>query len=212
MRAAISYTRFSSAKQCLGHSEERQVESARAYAKEHGFVLQEIVDRGISAYSGKNVSQGALATLIKKVRAGELPKDLVLLVEDPDRISRQPFDEAYTNAYQPLLKAGIEIHFLSFRGVLKPSHSFSDLIQIGIKHDLGHAESAKKSERCGKAWTKKRHNANGQAAMSARVPAWLTAVKGQPIQARPEREDELPPLRLDPGLRRGLSKALRYFG
>jgi hypothetical protein len=57
----------------------------------------------------------------------------------------------------------------------------------GIKHDLGHAESAKKSERCGKAWTKKRHNANGQAAMSARVPAWLTAVKGQPIRVIPER-------------------------
>jgi hypothetical protein len=58
------------------------------------------------------------------VRAGELPKDLVLLVEDPDRISRQPFDETYTNAYQPLLKAGIETHFLSFRGVLKTEAFF----------------------------------------------------------------------------------------
>jgi DNA invertase Pin-like site-specific DNA recombinase len=186
-KTAISYTRFSSARQSLGHSEERQIESARAYAKEHGFALREIVDRGVSGYTGKNVSEGVLGDLIRQVKAGKLPKGLALLVEDPDRISREPWAKAYPKVYQPLTEAGIEIHFLSFRAVLKPGHSFTDLLQIGIKHDLGAVESAKKSERCGKAWTAKRHNANGKAAMSAKVPKWLRAEKGKPIAVIPER-------------------------
>jgi DNA invertase Pin-like site-specific DNA recombinase len=186
-KTAISYTRFSSARQSLGHSEERQIESARAYAKEHGFALQEIVDRGVSAFTGKNVAEGVLGDLLRQVKAGELPKDIVLLVEDPDRISRESWAVVYPKVYEPLLAAGIEIHFLSFRGVLRPNHSFTDTINIGVKHDLGNIESAKKSKRCGKAWSAKRHKANGKAAMSAKVPKWLRAEKGKPITAIPER-------------------------
>jgi DNA invertase Pin-like site-specific DNA recombinase len=186
-RTAISYTRFSSPRQALGHSEERQVESAREYAKEKGFVLKEVVDRGLSGYTGRNVSEGALGALIKQVKAGALPKNLILLVEDPDRISRETWAKAYPKVYQPLSEAGIEIHFLSFRGVLRPEHSFTDLLQIGIKHDQGNLESEKKSERCGESWKKKRYNANGKAAMSSRVPAWLKAQKGKPIELRSER-------------------------
>jgi hypothetical protein len=121
------------------------------------------------------------------VRAGELPKDVVLLVENPDRISREPFATAYKRAYEPLLSAGIEIHFISFRGILRPNHSFTDLLQVGIEHDRGVSESRMKSERCGEAWTKKRHTASGKAAMSARLPAWLKAEKGKPIEIRPTR-------------------------
>jgi DNA invertase Pin-like site-specific DNA recombinase len=186
-RIAISYTRFSSKRQALGHSEERQVESARAYAEEKGFLLKEIVDRGISSYRGKNVAEGVLGDLIRQVKAGELPKDLVLLVEDPDRISRETWAKVYPKVYQPLSEAGIEIHFLSFRGILKRNHSFTDLLNIGIKHDLGHDESEKKSLRCNKSWRKKRYNADGKKAMSSRVPAWLKAEKGKPIKVIPER-------------------------
>src|SRR4029077_6813401 len=94
-KTAISYTRFSSARQSLGHSEERQIESARQYAKEKGFSLQEIADRGLSGYSGKNVAEGVLGDLLRQVKAGKLPKGLALLVEDPDRISREPWAKAY---------------------------------------------------------------------------------------------------------------------
>jgi hypothetical protein len=107
-------------------------------------------------------------------------------VENPDRVSRQRFSEAYPT-YQRILKAGIEIHFLSIRDVLKPDHSFTDLLRVGIEIDRANSESSMKSERCGKAWRAKRSTANGKAAMSARVPAWCRAVKGQPIRIIPER-------------------------
>jgi hypothetical protein len=186
-RTAISYTRFSSARQAIGHSEERQIENARAYAKRKGFILQEFVERGVSAFHGKNASEGILGRLIAKVKAGELPKDTILIVEDTDRISRDVWAKAYEVAYLPLTQAGIEIHFLSFNAVLKPDHNYYDTIAIGVKHDQGHQESEKKSFRVGKSWTKKRHNASGKAAMSARVPQWLIAEKGQAIRVQPER-------------------------
>jgi hypothetical protein len=85
------------------------------------------------------------------------------------------------------LNAGIEIHFPSIREVLRPHHSFTDFLRIGIEIDRGNSESARKSERCGAAWSRKRKEANGKAAMSARVPLCLKAEKGKPIEKIPER-------------------------
>jgi hypothetical protein len=52
----------------------------------------------------------------------------------PDRVSRQRFSEAYPS-YQRILNAGIEIHFLSIRDVLKPNHSFTDNLRVGVEID-----------------------------------------------------------------------------
>jgi hypothetical protein len=103
-----------------------------------------------------------------------------------DRVSRKRFNEAYPT-YQRILKAGIEIHFLSIRDVLLPDHSFTDILRVGVEIDRANAESVLKSERVGAAWTKKRQQANGKAATSGRVPLWLKAVKGKPIEIIPDR-------------------------
>ena len=65
---AYSYARFSTPEQERGDSERRQIEAARVYAEQHGFVLDEsiVVDRGVSAFAGKNVSEGALGEFIKR--------------------------------------------------------------------------------------------------------------------------------------------------
>ena len=187
-RVAFSYTRFSTLAQEQGDSECRQIEAARRYAAEHGYILDEsiAVDRGKSAYTGKNISEGALGEFIKRIEARQIPKGSILLVESPDRVSRQRFSDAYPT-YQRILNAGIEIHFLSIRDVLIPDHSFTDILRVGVEIDRANAESVLKSERVGAAWTKKRQQANGKAAMSARVPVWLKAVKGKPIEVIPER-------------------------
>jgi DNA invertase Pin-like site-specific DNA recombinase len=59
---AFSYTRFSTLKQKQGDSGRRQIESARKYAAERGYILDESieVDRGKSAWTGRNISEGAL--------------------------------------------------------------------------------------------------------------------------------------------------------
>jgi hypothetical protein len=65
-RRAYSYTRFSTLKQEQGDSERRQIESARLYAAERGYPLDEsiAVDRGKSVWTGKNISEGALGEFI----------------------------------------------------------------------------------------------------------------------------------------------------
>jgi DNA invertase Pin-like site-specific DNA recombinase len=187
-RLAFSYTRFSTLAQEQGDSERRQIESARRYAGELGYILDEsiAVDRGKSAFTGKNISDGQLGDFIKRIEARQIPKNSILLVESPDRVSRQRFSEAFPT-YQRILSAGIEIHFLSIRDVLKPKHSFTDMLRVGVEIDRANLESQLKSERVGARWSLKRKHANGKTAMSARVPLWLKAVKGQPIHVIPER-------------------------
>ena len=61
---AYSYVRWSTPQQAKGDSLHRQLEKARAYAKEYNLDLDETLnfrDAGISAYRGRNVLKGALA-------------------------------------------------------------------------------------------------------------------------------------------------------
>src|ERR1700722_5731840 len=172
---AYSYIRFSTPQQELGDSERRQVEDTRAYAEQNNFILDESigVDRGVSGFTGSNIANGALGEFIKRIEAGKIPKRSALFVESPDRISRQPFSECWPY-YQRILKGEIEIHFLSIRrGVLKPNHSFGDLIQLGIDIDRSNSESAIKSERLTKVWGEKKHRSAKGIAISNRLPGWI---------------------------------------
>ena len=187
-RTAYSYARFSTLQQEEGDSERRQIDDARAYATANGFALDESigVDRGKSAYHGKNLSEGALGEFIKRIEAGQIARGSVLLVESPDRLSRQPFSDCWPT-YQRILKGDIEIHFLFIRRVLKPDHSFVDLLQIGVEIDRGNSESANKSDRIGKAWRMKKAKAVDRNAITASTPHWLRATRGEKVVEIPDR-------------------------
>lgn len=86
---AISYQRWSTKGQVKGDTKARQSTSAEDYAKRHGLVLDtSFVDAGVSAFRGKNASEGALKALLDAIDAGTIPSDITLLVESLDRISR----------------------------------------------------------------------------------------------------------------------------
>jgi DNA invertase Pin-like site-specific DNA recombinase len=92
-----SYRRFSSGRQATGHSIERQSASARAWCLENKYTLDEelaISDLGVSAYSGKNAAEGALAIFLAAAKAGKVPRGSILLVESLDRLSRAAIHEA----------------------------------------------------------------------------------------------------------------------
>jgi len=92
-----SYRRFSSGRQATGHSLERQSASARAWCAENGYILDEdlvISDLGVSAFGGKNASEGALAVFLAAAKAGRIPRGSILLVESLDRLSRSAIHEA----------------------------------------------------------------------------------------------------------------------
>lgn len=88
---AIGYARWSSLEQGRGSSLERQVGLIRSFCEAKGWnLVDQIVDEGTSAYTGANVQTGNLAALIRHIENGEVSRDVVVVVEQLDRISRLP--------------------------------------------------------------------------------------------------------------------------
>jgi len=187
-KIAYSYVRFSTAEQAKGTSPWRQKEWSRHYAAQNGFILDESLkpDRGISAFKGRNRTEGNLAAFLARVKDGTVPRGSALLVESLDRLSREEVEEALY-AFLVIIRSGIEIHTCDGQVYIKGKLKAEQLLLSIFHMARANEESERKSERCGAAWSKKRQNANGKEAMSARVPAWLKAVKGQPIRVIPER-------------------------
>lgn len=88
---AISYARFSSARQVEGNSLRRQIENAEKYAAENGLIIDRslsFTDLGISAYDRSNISKGALGLFLRAVEDGKVPIGATLIIESFDRLSR----------------------------------------------------------------------------------------------------------------------------
>ena len=118
---AFSYLRFSTPEQSLGDSERRQLGAAQAYCERNGLRLVEgAADRGLSAFHGRNHSNGALGALLKRMRPGD-----TLIVEDCDRWSREPVLESL-NRLQAEVRKGIEVVFLR-TGTRVNASNFNDL-------------------------------------------------------------------------------------
>lgn len=106
-----SYTRFSDPKQALGHSADRQLQYAKAWAAEHGLVLDDTLsmkDEGLSAFHQKHVKQGALGVFLVAVDEGRIPVGSVLIVEGLDRLSRAEPIQAQAQLAQ-IINAGITV-------------------------------------------------------------------------------------------------------
>jgi len=108
MIQAYSYIRWSSKKQSTGDSLERQLDYARNIASEHNLKLVEIVDRGVSAFKGKNASDGELGRFIDAVKAKQIPSDCWLIVENLDRISRDNIVKS-TRLFTHLIELGVTV-------------------------------------------------------------------------------------------------------
>jgi len=179
---AYLYSRFSTADQESGNSLERQVEQSKLYALAHGLTIDEsltLQDKGISAFRGKNKSQGSLGLFISLVKAGKIEKNSVLLCENLDRISReQPGDALFQ--FLNIIYSDITIITVEDNTVYN-----KESININgekLSKSLGeitraHKESDRKSYMLKKAWISKR--ADSTKKLTGRCPAWLKPVYKQ---------------------------------
>ncbi|MHC1769010.1 MAG: recombinase family protein [Verrucomicrobiia bacterium] len=177
-----SYTRFSSPEQALGDSERRQIEAAQRYADEHGMVLDKelrMIDRGLSGFHGTHRKKGAFGEFLRKVETGEVPRGSILLVENTDRLSREPIMTILVDIVGKLLKHGVTIQTLS------PPDTFTlesvnngGIWRLVAYGQMGHAESEKKSERIKASWARKRKDAS-ERILTGRGPAWLRVQNDQ---------------------------------
>lgn len=103
-----SYVRWSSEKQSAGTSSERQTSRAMRFAKDNDLEYVEIKDAGVSAFKGKNTTQGKLGVFISEVDKGVIPRDSWLYVENLDRLTREDVITA-NELFLRLLRMGLTI-------------------------------------------------------------------------------------------------------
>ena len=157
-KKAYSYIRFSTPQQLKGDSMRRQLEASRAYAKQHDLILDESLrDIGVSAFKGKNATEGALKKFIELVEAGRIERGSILILESLDRLSRQQVFTAL-GLFSSILSAGIEIVTLS-DGQHYTAESINDVGQLMfslISMSRSHEESAVKAKRVSASWENRR--------------------------------------------------------
>lgn len=176
-RLAYSYIRFSTPEQAKSHSYDRQMAAARSWASANGYDLSEspFEDLGVSAYKGKNRTEGALAKFLTAVEEGVVPPGSVLIVESIDRLSRDQVRNTL-RLFMDILESDISIVTLTDnRHYTKEStNDITDLFASLIYMSRAHEESATKSYRGKESWEKKRRSAREHGApITARLPGWL---------------------------------------
>jgi DNA invertase Pin-like site-specific DNA recombinase len=113
MRTAYSYRRLSSKIQLADGKtgSARQLEAALKYCQEHKLKLDDtlkLTDDGKSAFSGANLTRGALGKFLDLVKAGRIPKNSVFLLESLDRLSRANVIDAQELLFS-LINRGITV-------------------------------------------------------------------------------------------------------
>jgi DNA invertase Pin-like site-specific DNA recombinase len=164
---AYSYKRFSTPAQEQGDSLRRQTAMAQAWADRNGVPLDtelNLTDRGVSAYTGANRDVGNLGSFLRAVEDGTVPEGSWLLVENLDRLSREPaFDASYT--MQGIIRAGVTVVDLSDNGglgreynmeTLRSDQGLMHLMAMLLSFARGNQESAQKGRRVGEAYANKR--------------------------------------------------------
>jgi DNA invertase Pin-like site-specific DNA recombinase len=177
MPLAYSYVRFSTAKQMLGHSLERQVSLTLSYCQRKGLELDEsltLQDLGVSAFKGDNVREGALAAFLDACRSGRVPRGSYLVVESLDRLSRDQIRPAL-QLFLGLQDYGVTIVTLQPEREYRPDNTDAlSLIEPLIVFARSHEESLMKSHRMRSSWGHKWGVARAMSRrVSSRCPAWL---------------------------------------
>jgi DNA invertase Pin-like site-specific DNA recombinase len=183
---AYSYKRFSTPAQAEGDSLRRQTAMAQAWADRMGVPLDtelKLTDEGVSAYSGANRDVGALGAFVEAVQDGRVPQGSWLLVENLDRLSREPAADASWHM-QNIIRAGVSVVDLSDGmgreynlETLRSPDGLTHLLVMLLSFARGNQESVQKARRVGAAYANKRAVFASDQSLTKpftrRLPAWI---------------------------------------
>lgn len=187
-------------------SDDRQIASTHAYAREMGWTIThfDAVDAGKSAFNGSNLTTGYLGKLTTRLLTGALdPRETVIIVEELDRLSRQP-PGRMTAWMQPLLALGVHFAVSNTRQIINEAtmNDFGQFVSLMSQGFSGYEFSRKQQERGNGSWAKRRkaYIEEGKALSRHRGRKWLqydeAAKKWEPIPERVELIHEMFRLRL----------------
>ncbi|QIJ74607.1 recombinase family protein [Methylobacterium sp. NI91] len=191
-RFAVSYLRFSHRRQASGDTMRRQIAACEAYVKRQGLTLLDtFADKGVSGFHGKHATKGDLSRLIALIDGGKLPANLTLIIENIDRLSREPMMGAL-GRFTYMINKGVSVVCLDIPDkVFNTASIDSDptlLNSIIMMMQRGRNESEAKSKRVAESFTARFEKArqDGLAIKGYRGPAWLKIENRRYIE-HPER-------------------------
>jgi DNA invertase Pin-like site-specific DNA recombinase len=190
---AYSYLRYSTPQQSEGDSIRRQTVAAQDWCDRNSVPLDTgtvYEDRGRSGYKGDHRKHnGALARFLADVSARRIPKGAVLVIENLDRLSREPPSVA-VGLLCNIINAGVAVMALSPREILCQKESdLMPLMLALMEFGRGHSESASKADRATAWWAERKRRAREQGeVVTRRLPAWVEKRDGKlvliPARAR----------------------------
>lgn len=175
---AIGYARWSSLEQGKGQTLERQQRLVRNFCEARSWpLIEEVTDEGTSAYTGANIHSGNLAGLVRRIEEGRLGGELVIVVEQLDRISRLPPSQV-VGWIQRVVSTGVRIATVNDgvtidRDMIDANPmNFMSLVFNAFR---AYQESKHKSERLSESWALKRARLEqGEVTpLTGVCPAWL---------------------------------------
>jgi hypothetical protein len=179
---AISYIRFSSAKQGAesgGDSYRRQLERTQEYCTEHELILNETryADLGVSGWTGKNIESGAMGDFMAALKADKIPnkEKTLLIVENFDRFSRLKPRLVY-NKLAEIIEAGMDVVTLEDGKIhtKETLDDFANLISSLAIMQRANEESTRKSGMIRRKKAEQRKQAMaGNGIITSNCPAWL---------------------------------------
>ena len=177
------YLRVSSLEQ-VKHTRglDSQDDAVRTYINNHSDIFDTertvmMSDAAMSAYSGKQISDGELGRFLEDVEAGKIPTNSALVCFSIDRLSRQnPW--IGTKLISTLIGAGIEIHSVAERQVLKSDDPVGAIMST-IYLMRANNESVIKSERAKSGYAKRLNESiEGKKILTRQMPRWLYELDG----------------------------------
>lgn len=185
---AVQYARWSSMEQQSkekGSTLARQLKKTGEHIAAMGWELarEPMIDRGKSAYTGDNIETGQLGLFAKSILSGAIDASkMVLVVEELDRLSRQPAD-VMLSWLSPLVRKGLSIKVVVTGQLITRAMLDTDmggLLTILITSFGSHTESRKKADRVAASWEAKREAARAGkiVTLAHRHPKWLEIVDG----------------------------------
>jgi DNA invertase Pin-like site-specific DNA recombinase len=207
---AISYIRFSTAEQALGHSYDRQFEEAEEFCIKNNIkIVNDYKDLGKSGYKSVNLApEAGLRYFLNSLKNGDIsnPKDTHLLIESLDRLSRAQVTTSL-KLFLDILNYGISIITLADGEVYEKGCKLQDILTSVMMLAKAHQESKDKSYRIGKVWKSKKEGARVEAkkkagtgkkvtALTKMCPFWLKVVKENGRYVYEEKEQEVKKIKL----------------
>ncbi len=181
VKRAYLYSRVSKATQAEhGQGLDRQSEAALKFLEQYPeYTLADdynIIDAGVSAYTGANVKDSAgLGGFIKAVREGHIPHGSLLVIEAPDRLTRLGIRKGQ-RLFDELANNGIDIGLVRFGLIIRhdDENDFTSSLIVSVGLYLGHLESKQKSERVKAAFAKFHTEArNSKKPIKTQTPLWI---------------------------------------